>query len=50
VTSGRGSVFVLCALSRTDQRFPRYPHLPVLTCNGFVRGTVVESAPPSNYA
>jgi hypothetical protein len=35
VTSGRGSRFVLCELSRTDPRFPRYPRLPVLTCAGF---------------
>ncbi len=35
VTSGRGSRFVLCELSRTDARFPRYPRLPVLTCAGF---------------
>ncbi len=35
VVSGRGSRFLLCALSRIDPRFPRYPRLPVLTCPGF---------------
>jgi hypothetical protein len=35
ITSGRGSRFVLCELSRTDARFPRYPRLPVLTCSGY---------------
>lgn len=35
VTSGRGSQFVLCELSRTDERFARYPRLPVLSCAGF---------------
>ena len=34
VESGRGSVFLLCELSRTDRRFPKYPRLPVVTCPG----------------
>ena len=35
VTSKRGSAFRLCERSRTDPRFPRYPALPVLRCEGF---------------
>lgn len=35
VTSARGTRYVLCALSRTDDRFPRYPRLPVRSCSGF---------------
>src|SRR5262245_61744747 len=35
VTSGRGSVFVLCERSRDDASFPRYPRLPVLECRGY---------------
>jgi hypothetical protein len=35
ITSGRGSRFLLCELSRTDRRFARYPQLPVLACTGF---------------
>ena len=35
VTSKRGSGFRLCERSRTDPRFPRYPVLPVLRCDGF---------------
>ncbi len=35
VVSGKGSRFVLCELSRTDRRFPRYPQLPVLACIGY---------------
>jgi hypothetical protein len=35
ITSDRGSVFVLCDLSRTDARFPRYPQLPVQQCEGY---------------
>ena len=31
------SVFVRCALSRTDPSYPRYPALPVLSCDGFDR-------------
>jgi len=35
VTSSRGSTFVLCRLSFTDPRFPRYPPLPVIACDGY---------------
>jgi ribosome-associated protein len=35
VTSGNGSRFLLCRLSQTDQRFPKYPPQPVVRCEGF---------------
>jgi hypothetical protein len=35
ITSARGASFVLCSLSRTDERFTKYPRLPVLRCVGF---------------
>jgi hypothetical protein len=35
VPNTRGSVFSLCARSRTEPEFPRYPRLPVLECPGF---------------
>jgi hypothetical protein len=35
IESSRGSVFLLCELSKTDPRFPKYPRLPVLTCSGY---------------
>jgi hypothetical protein len=35
IVSRKGSRFLLCELSRTDRRFPRYPPLPVLSCPGF---------------
>jgi len=35
IVSARGSVFLLCRLSRTDERFARYPQLPVWRCPGF---------------
>jgi hypothetical protein len=34
VRSERGSEFTLCRLSRTDPRFPKYPRLPVVACEG----------------
>jgi len=37
VTSVRGSMFYLCRRSTTDSRFPRYPALPVLSCQGYER-------------
>ncbi|HYL79016.1 MAG TPA: hypothetical protein VEU96_32800 [Bryobacteraceae bacterium] len=35
VTSDRGSVFYLCKLSAVDPRYPKYPPLPVLACDGY---------------
>ncbi len=35
ITSTRGSTFYLCRLSLTDPRFPKYPSLPVLACEGY---------------
>jgi hypothetical protein len=39
IESSRGSSFLLCQLSATDPRFPKYPRLPVLQCAGFKRIT-----------
>jgi len=36
VRSARDSVFVRCGLSDDDPQFPRYPHLPVVRCAGYV--------------
>ena len=35
VESARGSQFWLCRLSETDERFRKYPALPVLRCEGY---------------
>lgn len=35
VRSGRGSSFLRCGLSDGDARLPRYPPLPVRSCEGF---------------
>jgi hypothetical protein len=38
VRNTRGSVFSLCRRSREEpERFPRYPRLPVRTCEGYER-------------
>ncbi len=37
VASDRGSIFLLCELSFTNPRFPKYPALPVLSCSGYVK-------------
>jgi hypothetical protein len=39
ITSARGASFVLCGLSRTDERFAKYPRLPVVACVGFEAAT-----------
>jgi len=36
VVTSRRARFTLCERSFEDARFPRYPRLPVLTCDGFV--------------
>jgi 3-isopropylmalate/(R)-2-methylmalate dehydratase large subunit len=35
VVSARGSRFVLCGLAAVDPRFPKYPRLPVVQCEGY---------------
>lgn len=53
VGNTRGSSFSLCRRAKTDDRFPRYPRMPVVSCVGFerrapeddgVRGTDGEAA------
>jgi len=43
VRSGRGSVFSMCLRHRTDERFPKYPRLPVGRCTGYERRKLSES-------
>ena len=40
---GARSNFWLCKLSETDPKFPRYPRIPVLSCEGFI--AAVEPPP-----
>lgn len=35
IESSRGSVFLLCELSKSDAHFTKYPRLPVLSCPGY---------------
>ena len=35
VVTPKGSRFLLCQLSQTDARFPKYPPQPVIRCDGF---------------
>jgi hypothetical protein len=42
IVSVRGSTFYLCQLALTDPRFPKYPPLPVLACEGY--------EPPAEHA
>jgi hypothetical protein len=42
VMSARESNFLLCRLSFSDSKFPKYPRLPVLSCSGY------EPAPQAN--
>jgi len=46
ILSDRGSAFVMCQLSASDPTFPKYPRLPVLSCDGYSR----KSEPPRDPA
>ena len=37
IESDRGSLFIRCELALTDNRFKKYPRLPVLSCLGYER-------------
>ena len=36
VRNTRGSAFSMCERSKTDERYPKYPRLPVRRCPGYV--------------
>lgn len=36
LTSDRGSRFFLCGRALTDPAYPKYPRLPIVSCQGFV--------------
>ena len=45
VGNTRGSTFSMCERSKTDERYPKYPRLPVVECEGWEgRGENVEIA------
>ena len=37
IASDRGTQYLLCELSKTDPRYPKYPRLPVLACDGWTK-------------
>jgi hypothetical protein len=37
VVSANGSRFLLCQLSQSDRRYPKYPTQPVVRCVGYTR-------------
>lgn len=43
VIRARRSSFWMCRRSFTDERFPKYPRLPVLRCIGYTAGEPTES-------
>jgi hypothetical protein len=43
IKSGRGSEFSMCLRHRTDERFPKYPRIPVERCPGYERREVSGS-------
>jgi hypothetical protein len=40
--SAKGSTFWRCRKSESDARFPKYPRLPVLRCEGYEHGRGAE--------
>jgi hypothetical protein len=35
IRNTRGSTFSMCELSKADERYPKYPRLPVKRCAGW---------------
>ncbi|MEV4419070.1 hypothetical protein AB0L40_03735 [Patulibacter sp. NPDC049589] len=50
VGNTRGSTFSLCGLARSDDRFPKYPRMPVLRCTGFQRRDHDDAGAPTAHA
>jgi hypothetical protein len=44
IESSHASVFVLCEKSATDSSYAKYPRLPVITCEGYLRGRRTEES------
>jgi hypothetical protein len=47
VIRARHSTFYLCQRSFTDERFPKYPRLPVRQCIGYTPGAPADGASPA---
>ena len=35
IETGKNSRFILCLVSKTDERFPKYPRLPMTDCTAY---------------
>ena len=35
--TNKGTTYLRCGLAATDDRFPKYPRLPVTSCRGFLQ-------------
>ncbi len=48
IVSAKRSVFWFCGRSEWDPRFPKYPRLPVLSCEGYEGGMrpLTHPSPP----
>jgi hypothetical protein len=44
IISPKGSRFLLCGLSKSDARFPKYPPQPLLRCAGYCARSAAEKA------
>lgn len=42
IVSGKGSRFLMCLLSQSDARFPKYPPQPIRRCIGYERQEAVD--------
>src|SRR5262249_26978800 len=47
VVTPKGSRFLLCQLSQSDRRYPKYPAQPVLRCGGYEPRREASSPPQS---
>jgi hypothetical protein len=46
IVKGARSTFYMCTLSFTDDRFPRYPPLPVRECVGYQTNASADQPDP----
>jgi hypothetical protein len=42
IVTPKGSRFLLCQLSKTDQAYPKYPPQPIVRCSGYQQKTQAE--------
>jgi len=50
IASDRASIFYMCGLSATNARFPKYPRLPVLSCEGYEKPDEPHDEPHDDSA